>query len=112
VKVPERTCCVCRSKGEKRSLARLVSCKGALVWDVAQRAPGRGSYVHLTSACLSRMGSASRWEYVLKLPPGSLNAAQVSEVTRSMMQEVHRGFAERPGDEKEGPSGSRRIRMM
>lgn len=112
MKVPGRTCCVCRSKGSKQSLARLVSCKGALVWDVAQRAPGRGAYVHLTSECLSRMGSAARWEHVLKLVPGSLNAAQVSEVTRSMMQEVHKVFAGRLGDEKVGLLGSRKIRKM
>jgi predicted RNA-binding protein YlxR (DUF448 family) len=111
-KLQERTCCVCRSKGDKRLLARLVGCKGALVWDVAQRAPGRGAYVHLATECLSKMGSSSRWEHVLKLSPGSLDGAQVSEVTRSMMQEVHRGFAGRLDDKKNGLLGSRRRKML
>jgi predicted RNA-binding protein YlxR (DUF448 family) len=82
------------------------------VWDVTQRAPGRGAYVHLTSECLSKMGSSSRWEHVLKLLPGSLEAAQVSEVTRSMMQEVHKGFTGRPDDEKKSLPGSRRRKML
>ncbi len=85
----ERTCCMCRSKSDKRSMARLVSAGGALEWDRDQRAPGRGAYVHLSSSCLSRMGAAPRWEHVLRLTPGSLIGAQVSEVTRSLMQEVH-----------------------
>jgi predicted RNA-binding protein YlxR (DUF448 family) len=111
-KLPERTCCVCRSKGDKHSFARLVGCNGALVWDIAQRAPGRGAYVHLGVECLSKMGSSSRWEHVLKLSPGSLDAAQVSEVTRSMMQEVHKGFAGRLDDEKKSLPGSRKRKML
>jgi predicted RNA-binding protein YlxR (DUF448 family) len=111
-KLPERTCCVCRAKSSKASLARLVSCNGALVWDIAQRAPGRGAYVHLSTDCLSRMGNSSRWEHILKLAPGSLSAAQVSEVTRSMMQEVHSHFEGRPESEKQSLLRSRkRIRM-
>lgn len=85
----ERTCCVCRSKADKRELARLVCCNGALLWDDRQRAPGRGAYVHLSSECLSKMGHAGKWEHVLRLPQGTLVPAQVSEVTRSLLQEVH-----------------------
>jgi predicted RNA-binding protein YlxR (DUF448 family) len=101
----ERTCCVCRSKADKRSMARLVCERGALSWDYSQRAPGRGAYVHLATECLSRMGAASRWEHVLKLAPGSLVGAQVSEVTRSLMQEVHGRLPQHSGQTLRGPVG-------
>lgn len=34
------------------------------------------------------MGNAGKWEHVLRLPQGTLVPAQVSEVTRSLLQEV------------------------
>jgi predicted RNA-binding protein YlxR (DUF448 family) len=64
LKISERTCCVCRSKREKRLLARIVSVDDALVWDVHQNLPGRGGYVHLTPECVLKMGEPARWERV------------------------------------------------
>lgn len=93
----ERTCCVCRSKADKRKLARLVSRNGALLWDDQQRAPGRGAYVHLTSECVSKMGHAGKWEHVLRLSQGTLAPAQVSEVTRGLLQEVQSKVPESGG---------------
>lgn len=90
----ERTCCVCRSKADKRSLVRLVCCNGALLWDDRQRAPGRGAYVHRTPECLSKMGQPGKWEHVLRIPQGTLVPAQVSEVTRGLLHEVHRTLPE------------------
>jgi predicted RNA-binding protein YlxR (DUF448 family) len=88
VKRSERTCCVCRSKGGKQELARLVFFEGGLVWDELQRAPGRGAYVHLKPDCLSKMGQAVRWERALRLTAGALRSTQFGELTRSMLGKV------------------------
>jgi len=85
VKRSERTCCVCRSKGGKQELARLVFFEGALMWDEWQRAPGRGAYVHLTAECLSKMSNVTRWERSLRLPPGTVHRTLVAELARAML---------------------------
>ena len=88
MKISERTCCVCRSKREKRLLARIVSVDDALVWDVHQNLPGRGGYVHLTPECVLKMGEPARWERVLKISSGTLRREQVAGVVRQLMSEV------------------------
>jgi predicted RNA-binding protein YlxR (DUF448 family) len=85
VKTSERTCCVCRSKGGKRELARLVCSAGHLVWDEHQRAKGRGAYIHPTSECLSKMGQTARWERSLRLSSGTLSAVEVSALARVLL---------------------------
>ncbi len=85
VKRSERTCCVCRSKGGKRELARLVWSEGHLVWDEHQRAEGRGAYIHPTSECLSKMGQTARWERSLRLSSGTISAAEVSALARVLL---------------------------
>ena len=80
---------MCRSKSDKRSLARLVNVAGRLVWDEHQRLPGRGGYVHLSPQCVSKMGQSGRWEKLFRLKPDSLSAAQVSEVARQLGMWVH-----------------------
>lgn len=84
----ERTCCVCRSKGDKRALIRLVVAEGELTVDLQHRLPGRGGYVHPTVVCVSRMGPAQRWERVFRLSGGSLEAPQVARVVESLMTYV------------------------
>lgn len=47
-----RTCIGCRAKGVKSELVRFVrGDDGALVWDAAQRLPGRGAYLHPLQKC-------------------------------------------------------------
>ncbi|MFO0416105.1 MAG: YlxR family protein [Pseudomonadota bacterium] len=84
----ERTCCVCRSKGDKWSFARLVCFEGALVWDEAWRAPGRGAYVHLSEVCLTKMSQVGRWERALRLAPGTLDVDQVRSLALSLLRRV------------------------
>jgi predicted RNA-binding protein YlxR (DUF448 family) len=86
----ERTCCVCRSKGGKEELARLVFADGALVWDRDFGAPGRGAYVHRHLECLSKFSQVARWERSLRLTSGTLKAAQVSELARLMLESVEK----------------------
>lgn len=88
MKRSERTCCVCRSKGGKDELARLVFFEGGLMWDELQRAPGRGAYVHLNADCLSKMGQTARWERALRLTAGTLRDAQFSELARLMLRKI------------------------
>ena len=85
----ERTCCICRAKASKRSLARLVAYEGVLVWDVAQKASGRGAYVHLNAQCISKVSNVSSWERAFRLKKGTLKQSVVNEVARSLLQEVH-----------------------
>jgi predicted RNA-binding protein YlxR (DUF448 family) len=87
VKKSERTCCVCRSKGGKEELARLVFFEGVLVLDELQRAPGRGAYIHRHPDCLSKMGQVARWERALRLKTGTLIGSQVGQLAQSMLGE-------------------------
>lgn len=106
----ERTCCICRSKADKRELFRLVCCGGALVWDVRQSAPGRGAYVHPSSECVSKAGSIAKWEYVLKLTRGTLTGPQVQEVARSLLREVHSRVSE-GGAKSDDPLRRKGVRL-
>lgn len=83
-----RTCCMCRATDDKRALARMVNVSGELVWDVHQRLPGRGGYVHLDAGCVSKMGDQARWERVLRLSPGTLRREQLAGVVRQVMAQV------------------------
>lgn len=106
----ERTCCICRSKGDKRTLIRLVAQGGALVIDDHQRLPGRGGYVHPSVECLSRMGQAQRWERALRLKGASLEASQVSRVVMELMTRV-RGSVAPSEDRAAGKGQARKIRL-
>ena len=80
---------MCRSKGDKRSLARMVCVSGNLVWDESQRLPGRGGYVHLSLHCVSKMGQPARWERMLNLKPETLAVEQVRVVAQALMERIN-----------------------
>jgi predicted RNA-binding protein YlxR (DUF448 family) len=110
LKTIERTCCICRSKGDKRALIRLVAQGGELVVDDQQRLPGRGGYVHASIECLSRMGQPQRWERALRLKGASLQASQVSRVVMELMTRVRGSVA--PSEEGTAGKGrAKRIRL-
>ena len=110
LKTIERTCCICRSKGDKRALIRLVAQGGVLIVDDQQRLPGRGGYVHATIECLSRMGQAQRWERALRLKGASLEASQVSRVVMELMTRVRGSVA--PSEDRSAVKGqARKIRL-
>ncbi|MEY4668239.1 MAG: hypothetical protein RL518_938 [Pseudomonadota bacterium] len=106
----ERTCCICRSKGDKRTLIRLVAQGSALVFDEHQRLPGRGGYVHATIECLSKMGQAQRWERALRLKGASLEASQVSRVVMELMTRV-KGSVAQSDDRGAGRGSAKKIRL-
>jgi len=54
---PVRTCLACRESLPKRNLLRLVVDDEGQLWpDPTQKAPGRGTYLCMRSACLQHMG--------------------------------------------------------
>lgn len=52
VAAPVRMCVGCRSTADKGSLLRLVRTPAGVVVDAEARAPGRGAYVHRSTACV------------------------------------------------------------
>lgn len=48
---PQRSCVVCRSKQDKRSLTRIVSREDGLLIDPGGKAEGRGAYLCAQAAC-------------------------------------------------------------
>ena len=66
---PQRSCVVCRSKQDKRSLTRIVSRQGGLLIDPGGKAEGRGAYLCARPAC---------WE----------SAARGSELARALAAEL------------------------
>lgn len=106
----ERTCCICRSKGDKRTLIRLVASQGRLVVDDLQRLPGRGGYVHPTVDCVSRMGQSQRWERVLRVEGASLEASQVSQVVKELMTRVG-GLVNLSEDGSANRGRTKRVRL-
>lgn len=51
---PQRTCIVCRQKGDKRDLIRLVNTPDGLLIDPTGKREGRGAYLCRQAACHDR----------------------------------------------------------
>jgi predicted RNA-binding protein YlxR (DUF448 family) len=51
---PVRTCLGCRTRADKSSLMRVVASNGAVTPDPSATLPGRGAWVHPTSACVEK----------------------------------------------------------
>ena len=69
----QRQCLICRHRAEKREMLRLVVDDAGEVWpDLFQKAPGRGSYLCMESACLEQLTDkrlgALRRNFEVKLP--------------------------------------------
>ncbi len=56
-----RTCICCREEAQKGDLLRFVRQEGRVLFDSAQKLPGRGAYVHAQVCCWRRMGEVKRW---------------------------------------------------
>ena len=67
---PQRSCVVCRSKQDKRSLTRIVSREGGLLIDPGGKAEGRGAYLCARASC---------WEKAARGP--ALASALSAELT-------------------------------
>ena len=67
---PVRTCVGCRHREPRSALLRVVAIEGELVPDVAQRLPGRGSWVHPTTACVEQAVNRRAFTRALRLTVG------------------------------------------
>lgn len=76
---PQRSCVVCRSKQDKRSLTRIVSRAGGLLIDPGGKAEGRGAYLCAQGSC---------WENAASGP--SLARALAAELTDEDRQQLLR----------------------
>ncbi|MGN6325529.1 YlxR family protein [Pseudolysinimonas sp.] len=51
---PVRTCLGCRQRAPRSSLVRVVARDGRVAVDAAARLPGRGAWLHRSSACVDK----------------------------------------------------------
>lgn len=62
-KIPQRRCCGCGERFEKKELVRVVrSPSGEIAWDMTGKAPGRGAYLCRRASCLQKARRAHRLE--------------------------------------------------
>ncbi len=69
-------------------MIRLVCIEGRLELDATRGSKGRGAYVHADARCLARAAQPARWERALKVPPGTLQGPQVSQVFAELIARV------------------------
>jgi predicted RNA-binding protein YlxR (DUF448 family) len=75
---PVRTCVGCRQRAAKQDLLRVVAQGQGLVPDPDGRSPGRGAYLHRSTACLDIALRRRAFPRALRAPaplePGELRA--------------------------------------
>jgi hypothetical protein len=67
---PIRTCVGCGERASKQSLLRVVVGANGLTPDPGARAPGRGAYLHRTSACWQQFSRRRGAVRSLRVTPG------------------------------------------
>ena len=75
---PVRTCVGCRERAAKQDLLRVVAQGEGLVPDPDGRAPGRGAYLHRSTACLDSALRRRTFPRALRVP-GPLDPSAVAE---------------------------------
>ncbi|MBF0564647.1 MAG: YlxR family protein [Nitrospirae bacterium] len=81
--VPERTCICCREKKYKGLLLRMAVHEGGLVFDRAQKKPGRGYYLCRDPKCIDRCLNEKHLKKVIKR-----GFSELAELKESMKREV------------------------
>lgn len=67
-KIPERTCMVCNTKGEKKNFIRIVKNKqNEVSIDITGKASGRGAYICRDIQCLEKLIKTKRLERVFEV---------------------------------------------
>ena len=86
--MPIRTCVACRTKGDKRSLVRVVRMpSGEIVVDPTGKIPGRGAYLCPSLGCLRRAVKEKRLSRALR-------AEVAEEAVRQLEKAVGQGSEE------------------
>ena len=52
--IPERTCIVCRKKGDKKAFIRIVKTKDGIFLDKTGKLAGRGAYICDSADCITK----------------------------------------------------------
>lgn len=65
-----RTCVGCRRREPRTALLRVVAGSGGLVADPAARLPGRGAWVHPTTACVEQAVQRRAFTRALRVSAG------------------------------------------
>ena len=66
-KTPERTCIVCRKKGDKRDFVRVVkTSNGEIVLDKTGKLNGRGAYICKSKECMEKCKKTHALERAFK----------------------------------------------
>lgn len=65
--VPVRTCVVCREKGEKRQLTRIVRASDGVQVDLPGKHPGRGAYLCDNAQCWQQALQSKVLDKALKM---------------------------------------------
>ncbi|MCC6606568.1 MAG: YlxR family protein [Anaerolineae bacterium] len=88
--VPQRTCFVCREKGDKRQLTRLVRTpEGSVVIDPTGKQNGRGAYLCDQSACWEKVLTNGRLlNQALKTTVSEADLAAIAAQRPAVSQEV------------------------
>jgi predicted RNA-binding protein YlxR (DUF448 family) len=88
--VPQRTCFVCREKGDKRQLTRLVRTpEGSVVIDPTGKQNGRGAYLCDQSACWEKVLANGRLlNQALKTTVSEADLAAIAAQRPAVNQEV------------------------
>jgi hypothetical protein len=87
-KVPIRTCVACKTKGDKKSLVRVVRMpSGEIVVDPTGKMPGRGAYLCPSPGCLRRAVKEKRLSRALR-------AEVAEEAVRQLEKAVGQGSEE------------------
>ena len=88
--VPVRTCVACGESGAKRELMRVVRRPdGAIAIDPTGKQPGRGAYIHRSSACWRKALSGTRLAHVLKASPAADEQRTLQDQLRLLELEEH-----------------------
>ena len=83
-KVPIRTCVACRTKGDKKGLARVVRTpSGEIILDPTGKMPGRGAYLCPSPECLRRAVKEKRLSRALR---AEVSEEAVRQLERAMGQ--------------------------
>ena len=87
-KIPQRTCIICRSQQEKRSLIRIVrKPDGEVTVDPTGKMAGRGAYLCGAEACVTKAFQGNHLAHALKV---EMEPSQYDALRRQLEEWINR----------------------
>ncbi len=91
--MPERTCIVCRNKGNANNFFRMVICpNGKIICELGRKLPGRGAHCCFDMSCISRLVSSNRLEVALKTRGFTFDLEQLIQNVRMLLRQNLKGM--------------------